>query len=307
MRAFSTCWNGRRNTDGAVMIDEILALGFDCIELSHGMSISLLPGIAQRVKENAVKVIGVHNFFPAPIDVSGDSPDAFQFTSHRSQERQRAIDLSKKTIDQAASFDASYVVLHMGDVPLCRRDTGTKLLENQTRNGFLSSKEYADLKGRAIRERRRLAPLYIDRSLEALHTLADYAQNSGVKLGIESRSHLEQIPSEEELELFLKEFADTPHVGYWHDFGHIQRKHNLLLLNHRQFLGRMRPHLIGGHVNDVQWPARDHIVPFKGDIDFTDLASFFTPDLPLTWELSPSQKAEDIIAARERWDDEIGK
>ncbi len=289
------------------MIDEILALGFNRIELSHGMSVSLLPGITQRVKENAVTIVGLHNFFPSPIDVSGDSPDAFQFTSHRPQERQRAIDLSKKTIDQAASFGASYIVLHMGSVPLCRPKKGTALLESKARNGFLASKEYADLKGVAIRERRRLAPLYLNRALEALSILADYAKNTGVKLGIESRSHLEQIPDEEELEIFMKEFANTPHVGYWHDFGHIQRKHNLLLLDHRQFLERMRPHLIGGHVNDVQWPTKDHCTPFDGDVEFAELASYFTPDMPLTWELSSSHKAASVIAARERWDCEIGK
>lgn len=307
MRAFSTCWNGRRSTDGAAMVDEILAMGFDRIELSHGTSVSLLPGIAQRVKEKAVTIVGLHNFFPAPLDVSGDSPDAFQFTSHRPQERQRAIDLTKKTIDHAATFGASYVVLHMGSVPLCSSKKGTKLLESNARNGFLSSKEYADIKGNAVRERRKLAPLYDKRALDALHILADYAQNTGIKLGIESRSHMEQIPNEEEMEIFMKEFADTPHVGYWHDFGHIQRKHNLLLLNHHQFLERMRPYLIGGHVNDVQWPKKDHCIPFTGGINFAELTSYFTLDMPLTWELSSSQEPASIIAARERWEQEIGK
>jgi DNA-binding transcriptional LysR family regulator len=29
---------------------------------------------------------------------------------------------------------------------------------------------------------------------------------------------------------------DSAHVGYWHDFGHAQIKHNLGLLNHAQWL-----------------------------------------------------------------------
>ena len=33
------------HTEGEAMIREILDLGFDTIELSHGMSISLLPGV----------------------------------------------------------------------------------------------------------------------------------------------------------------------------------------------------------------------------------------------------------------------
>ncbi|MCD7798043.1 MAG: sugar phosphate isomerase/epimerase [Akkermansiaceae bacterium] len=307
MRVFSTCWNGRRHTDGAAMIDEILALGFDRVELSHGMSVSLLPGILGRVKEKAVTVAGLHNFFPAPLDVRGDSPDAFQFTSHRPAERRRALDLSKRTIDQAASFGARYVVLHMGSVPLFRSKDGSRLLEARARRGFLDSREYAELKGKIVRRRRRLAPLYVERALIALRELADYAGGTGVTLGVEARSHLEQVPDEEEMELFMREFADVPHVGYWHDFGHVQRKHNLLLLDHRQFLERMRPYLVGGHVNDVRWPDRDHRVPFDGGVDFEGLCALFTPEMPLTWELSSSRSAGEIAAAAVRWEALIGK
>jgi len=45
MLAFSTCWNNSRHTDGEAMIEEIVGLGFAHIELSHGMTISKLPGI----------------------------------------------------------------------------------------------------------------------------------------------------------------------------------------------------------------------------------------------------------------------
>ena len=47
MLAFSTCWNNSRHHDGEAMIDEIIELGFNCIELSHGMTITKLPGIKQ--------------------------------------------------------------------------------------------------------------------------------------------------------------------------------------------------------------------------------------------------------------------
>lgn len=53
------------------MIDEILSLGFDHVELSHGIKLSLLPGIMRAVKAGKVQVAGVHNFFPAPIDEVG--------------------------------------------------------------------------------------------------------------------------------------------------------------------------------------------------------------------------------------------
>lgn len=46
------------------MIDEILSLGFDHVELSHGIKLSLLPGIMRAVDAGKVQVAGVHNFSP---------------------------------------------------------------------------------------------------------------------------------------------------------------------------------------------------------------------------------------------------
>ena len=68
MLVFSTCWNSHRHQDGEEMIDEILSLGFDHVELSHGIKLSLLPGIMRAVEAGKVQVAGVHNYFPAPID-----------------------------------------------------------------------------------------------------------------------------------------------------------------------------------------------------------------------------------------------
>ena len=58
------------------------------------------------------------------------------------------------------------------------------------------------------------------------------------------------------------------------------------------------------HINDVQWPARDHRAPFfGGDVDFDHLLPrFFKRSMPLTWELSPSVTAEHIKEAKIRWD-----
>lgn len=290
------------------MIDEILSLGFNRVELSHGLSLSLLPGIMQRVRDGAVEVAGVHNFFPAPLDVQGDAPDAFQFTSHRPAERRRAMDLTKRTIERAVELKARYVVLHMGSIPLLPSREASKVLEKMARQGLVGSPEYAAAKGEIVRKRAHLAPIYAERARVALHDLADFAKDSGLVLGVEGRSHLEQIPGEEEVLSLMEEFAEVPQVGYWHDFGHIQRKHHLLLLDHEQFLAAMQPFLVGAHVNDVRWPARDHRVPFAGgSVAFSSLTAFFKAEMPLSWELGSSCTAEEIVAARERWDAEIGK
>lgn len=291
------------------MCDEIRELGFDAIEASHGLSLSMMPGILRAVEEKRIRVAGVHNFCPAPIDVPGDAPDAFQFTSHRADVRERAMRLTRETLQVASTLGARYVVLHMGSVHLFLNHKGTHELERMARHGQLGTRAYARRKGEWVRKRMRLAPLYYERARQALHELAPLARKLGLVLGVEGRSHFEQMPGEWEMPRLLEEFADEPAVRYWHDFGHIQRKHNLLLLNHDQYLARLQPHLYGAHVNDVRWPARDHRAPFLGgDVDFRSLLPrYFAQDMPLTWEISRSVTAEQIRQAKAQWDELVAQ
>ncbi len=289
------------------MCQEIVDLGFDHIEISHGITLTLIPGILKAVDEGLVKATGVHNFCPAPIEIKGDSPDVFQFTSFREWERRRAMSLSKDTIDFCHRVRAKYLVLHMGRVHLLKDGSRSRSLERLARAGDLGTVAYAHAKNKLMAERAKLAPVYYERARAALHELAEYASKYDLMLGVEGRSHYEQVPSEDEMLRLLDEFKDCPNVGYWHDFGHIQRKHNLLMLDHGQYLESVKPHLIGAHINDVQWPSRDHRAPFtgsrRGGVDFDRfIPRFFTQDMPLTWELSGSNKAETIKEMKPEWD-----
>jgi sugar phosphate isomerase/epimerase len=101
---------------------------------------------------------------------------------------------------------------------------------------------------------------YFRRAKESLKRIADYAADKGVKLGVESRHSFEEIPNETEMQEVLEEF-NLPHVGYWHDFGHVQVKHNLGFLDHVEWMRQVAPRLIGCHLHDTQWPGRDHMAP----------------------------------------------
>lgn len=304
MNVFSTCWNSSRHTCGEAMCDEIRALGFEYIEASHGLSVSQVSGIIRAVDKGSIRVAGVHNFCPSPIEVLSDSPDVYQFTSHRTEDRARALRLTRETLLMAARLKAQYVVLHMGSVSLMQDRSATRQLERMVRHGLRDTKEYAELKGKLVRKRRKLGPLYMERAREALHALTEEAARLNLVLAVEGRSHFEQVPGEWEMLPLLEEFRDNPHVVYWHDFGHIQRKHNLLMLDHEQYIKKLRPHLYGAHVNDVRWPARDHRVPFRGGcVDFDRLIpAFFRKNMPLTWEISSSISTEEILEAKIRWD-----
>ena len=300
MLAFSSCWNNNRHTDGEKMIEEIVDLGFNHIELSHGMTIAKLPGIRQAFQRGLFTCSGVHNYFPAPVEVMMDAPDAYEFTSHRPMERQRAMDMTLKTLDIAAEFGAQYLVLHMGSVPL-NPDKWTRLLTADVSEGRSHSPDFIKNKIAFVKKREKIGPLYYQRAIEALTTIAERAAQVGVKLAIESRSRFEDMPTEREMIRLQDHFADNPWVGYWHDFGHVQLKHNLGLLDHVQWLERISPKLIGGHVHDVEWPARDHRVPFAGTLEYASLLKFFPPGCPLVWELSFTREAKDIRSALARW------
>ncbi len=300
MLAFSTCWNNSRHTDGEAMIEEIVELGFSNIELSHGMTIAKLPGIQKAYQRGLFTCSGVHNYFPSPVEVMIDAPDAYEFTSHRPFDRQRALDMTFRTLDLAAEFKAHYLVLHMGSVPLNPKKW-TKALTATVAEGGQHDADYIKRKLAFIRKREKIAPLYYERAIEALTTIAERAAEVGVKLAVESRSRFEDMPTEREMIELQKHFSGNPWIGYWHDFGHVQLKHNLGLLDHSEWLEKISQHLSGGHVHDVQWPARDHRTPFSGTLDYAALLKFFPAGCPLVWELSPTREAEEIRAALVHW------
>lgn len=278
------------------MIDEILGMGFDTIEVSHGLKISLLPGIQKAFKDGRIKISGVHNFCPSPVEVMIDAPDCYEFTSHRPNDRERALALTLKTLDYAAQFRARYVVLHLGSMPIPRI---SKELTKMVAAGEQNSREYVQKKLKLVKLRESM-PLYLQRARQALASIAKEAEKVGVPVGVESRSSYEQIPNEREMVQLMEEFT-TPWVGYWHDFGHVQLKANLGMLDHYEWLDRMAPRLLGSHFHDVIWPDRDHRVPFQGSVDYDRLLPLVPPHLPIVWELNPRRKKEDIMMAAKIW------
>ena len=300
MLSFSTCWNNARHNCGEQVIDEIVDLGFSNIELSHGMMITKLPGIMEAFKKGKFNCCGVHNYFPSPVEVMIDAPDAYEYTSHRPYDRKRALELTLKTLEMASRFEADYMVLHMGSAPMNPKRWTNKLtaLVKQEKD---DTKKYQRIKEKFIKKRAKIGQLYYARAIEALEEIAEKAAEVGVKLAVESRSRYEDMPTETEMLALQEHFKDNPAVGYWHDFGHVQLKHNIHLLDHDEWLTSMTPYLVGCHVHDVYWPERDHRVPLTGEIDFPKLLQHFDPKMPYTWELSPTRDPEQIKQSLVLW------
>jgi len=308
MLACSSCWNAARHTCGRALVQEICELGFEWIELSHGLNLQLLPGVLEALQANEIKLCGVHNFFPSPLEVRFDAPDIYECTQTRAWQRQRALNLSLKSIRMAAKLQARYVVLHLGSIPYYQGHRATDELLRIARAHGADSAQLRRARVAFVHKRARHAELCFERVREFVAQLLPLAAECGVALGIEMRSHAEQLPSELELYQLLLEHADNPFLGYWHDFGHAERKARLGHLDHAQILSRLGSRLVGCHLHDVEGLSHDHRVPGAGSMDFGELLPLLPAreDLPLVWELSPRSKKERISAALQQFRGEFG-
>src|ERR1017187_5372111 len=118
MYSLSTCWNSHRHTDGRAMLREIHDLGFEFAELSHGIRISLVPGILEAVDAGEIKISSVHNFCPLPMGVEKAAPNLYEFSAENPRDRELAVKHTLKTIEFAARVKAPLVVLHLGSMDL---------------------------------------------------------------------------------------------------------------------------------------------------------------------------------------------
>ena len=304
MIAFSTCWNSGRHSAGDTMLLEIKGkLGFELIELGHGIRISLIPGIQKVFDAGEIRFSSLHNFCPLPVDVMAASPDCYQFSAVYPQERERAIKQTFQTIDFAARLGAPFVVLHLGTVKM--QPITDRLIELAKAGEYLSRK-YVKLKLKAVEKRERIAPTYLERVKDCLRRIIDYAASKSVRLGLESRRGYEEIPSERELPALLDEI-NSPQLGYWHDFGHAQIKENLAFLDHAEWLRAIGPRAFGCHVQDCIWPAQDHEPPFAGDVDLEKLVPLLPSNCLFVWEMSPRKTADEILQSVQDWKKRFGE
>ncbi|MEI8289527.1 MAG: sugar phosphate isomerase/epimerase [Verrucomicrobiota bacterium] len=290
MYSLSTCWNSARHTDGRAMLREIRDLGFEYAELSHGIRISLVPGILDAVKAGEIKISSVHNFCPLPVGLDKPAPNIYEFSSDRDRDRHLAVKHTVNTLEFAQHVGAPLVVLHFGSMDL--KDYTGKLKELLER-GEKGSLKFSKVVAEASAAREAKKKKFYDRSRETLRHLLTEAGFRGLKFGIEIREAVEELPVESDFKSLLEEFP-APQVYYWHDTGHAQIKEDLGFINHAQFLAARADRLAGFHLHDVKFPARDHFPTGGGDIDFAALKPFVKPEHIKVFELSPKVPVDSV-------------
>ncbi len=286
------------------MLKEMAGLGFDHIELSHGIRITLVPGILRAVEEGVVKVSSTHNFCPLPAGVVQPAPNLFEPSALEHREHDQWLRHTKRSIDFAAQVKARVLVCHLGSVSFFwfnpARNLRHYLRDHHDAGRTQDDKAYHALLKKCLAKLRKRMPPFWAKVKESINEMTDYAKQRNVKLGFENREKFEELPIDADYAAFIDEFpADAP-LGYWHDTGHADIKEGMGLLKHREHLEKMAPRTIGFHLHDVSAQGNDHQPIGSGHIDFKMVSEFWRPEHLLTLEFGPRLTVDEVVASRAR-------
>lgn len=285
------------------MLTEMADLGFSHVELSHGIRITLVPGILKALEEGVIKVGTTHNFCPLPTGVTQAAPNLFEPSATDPREHDQWLRYTKRSIDFSAQVGAQVMVTHLGSVEFFLFNPGEKLKRFIKAHPDMSIPE--DKAYRAVLEKcltkmkKKMGPFW-ERTQQSVAEVFAYAAEKGVKFGFENRESFTELPLEEDYQGFIEGFPEGTPAGYWHDTGHADIKADMGLMNHRAHLQKMAPNLLGFHLHDVDSHGKDHQPIGDGHIDFEMLSEFWKPEHLLVLELSPRVKVEDVIRSKER-------
>ncbi len=289
--SLSTRWNAYRHETGEALVDEILELGFDQVELGYDLQQYHVMGVRDRIESGQVKCSSVHNYCPVPVGALRGHPELFSLSSLDDRERESAVRHTGRTIEFAAEMGAKVVVAHAGNVRTRRR---TRKLIELSEGGKQNTPKYEKLKLKLLMERSKKVPPYLDQLRRSLEDLLPVLEEAGLPIALENLPSWEAIPTENELEELLTEL-DSPLIRYWHDMGHGQVRHNLGLISHQRWADKLAPFMAGMHVHDVKPPAGDHIMPPRGDIDFSDFRNAASHAKVWVLEPCPGTPAEHVV------------
>jgi sugar phosphate isomerase/epimerase len=295
--------------DGRAMLREMADFGFEYVELSHGIRITLMPGILQGLEEGIVKVSSTHNFCPLPPGIAQAAPNLFEPSAPDARERYQWHRNTMRSLDFAAQVRARALVCHLGSVKFFLFNPAARLehYRNSHPDAVLAEdKRYQALLAKSHSKlRARMGP-YWERAQMCVREILDYAAQRGVTLGLENRETFCELPLDADFPGFLSSLPEGAPAGYWHDCGHACLKGGLGLLDQREQLERNAGRLVGFHLHDVNAEGQDHQAVGSGRIDFKMVSEFWRPHHLLTLELSPRASADDVRSSKERIEALIG-
>ena len=288
----STSWIGPQS-DPTRLLDQVRALGFRRIEAYAHFTPDRLHALAAAAPAHGVEIASLHGPCPVAVNERGDAvPLGDWLASTRDDERTRAVDQYRRTIDAAVELGARGIVVHLGTTgaPSHQR-TLADLVAQHGRD----ADQVRSLRETAQRDRAAVAGPHLDAALRSMRALGEHASGTPVRLGVECRDNYVEVPSLDEFADVLAACEGLP-VGYWHDAGHGAKLDYLGFVDHEDYLRRYGDQLVGMHIHDTRG-TRDHQAPGQGTTDFAMLARYLRPDTLRTLELHSTVTAGQISHA----------
>ncbi|MBI4831066.1 MAG: sugar phosphate isomerase/epimerase [Candidatus Lindowbacteria bacterium] len=291
MLALSTCWKSSAAECARDIIKPIIEAGVHAVELEYRITEEIFREMTPELKRSEPAVLSVHNFFPLPADFSRDraSGDAFLLSSPEKEERERAIKYTLRTLEFAHEVGARAVVLHLGKTEM---DDGFGRLKEEHKKGRLEHAAVKEYIRALTEERRKVGRKYLDAALFSLDKLWRPAERFALKLGVENRYYLKEVPDFDDLSVIFAKFEGSP-ISYWHDVGHAAVQEFLYGISHERLLSQFSSRLVGVHLHDAE-DTRDHRSPGKGKIDFAMVGKYVGKEAIRVIELAPSVSAEEL-------------
>jgi sugar phosphate isomerase/epimerase len=294
MLGLSTSYISALSQTGQNLLESLVQTGISAIELDYRITEGVFEQMKRRLETSNLKVLSIHNFFPLPSDkpkVKG-SGDFFMLSSPEEEERQRAVQGTKKTIAHAAEQGAEAVVLHCGRVEIERE---LDVLYQFYRSDRIDSKEAQAYIRQKMNEVEMRKPKFFDSLLSSLDSLLPSAEEFGIMLGLENRYHYDELPMLGDFDSIFSRFEGAP-LGYWHDVGHAHALECMTIVPPGAHLNRYAKHLIGVHLHDAIG-IDDHLVPGSGEIDLNQTKLHLKTDTLKIIELKKGTPQDEVKQA----------
>ncbi|MBI5034356.1 MAG: sugar phosphate isomerase/epimerase [Chloroflexi bacterium] len=287
--ALSTMWGIQRFNTLDEFFKQARALGFNRFELNHAIDSKMMAGM------NGYKIASVHEPCPADVSVNELKNRNWLVSATDQVKRRKGVEAIQRSIDLAVKLGASTVIVHPGKVDI---DTAldTKL-RDLYHAGKVETPQYQKLKLEHMEARVAQARFNLSAVRQSIIELAEYADERGIKLGLENRYHYFEIPSPDELDTLLN--LGFKNVGFWYDVGHAETLERMGYYAHEEWLRRFSTRIIGTHLHDVIG-IDDHQSPGSGQIDWAMVAHYLPADALRTCEFQNFNSAEQVAAGL-RW------
>ena len=261
-------------------------LGFPKIELNHQVD----SGMLASVDLGETVISSIHEPCPADIPVETLKARDWMISSPDEDCRQHGVASIKRTIELAGALSVRTVVVHAGHVSL------DMVLEKKLRSlfeeGLTESAEYEEVKSLMMDRRLKLIGPRLEAVGKSLKELLDFASRFEVRLGLENRYHLFDIPTQDEMSALLS-LSEPDRLGFVYDVGHAMAMDRLGFYPNEMWLKRFGGRIFGIHLHDVIGIS-DHYAPGLGEVDFRMIAGYLPKEASRTIEVMSFNTPEQV-------------